>query len=110
MAPIAYVFTQTKTDKKEEVANEIRGIHTEEIKVMESLPIEGKYEIVKGGLRLQEPSYTTASKIAIRDDSTLEKLKKLLNKKGVSNPLILIEYEELIPLSSAVHGMNQAIG
>ncbi len=107
MAPIAYVFTQTKDNKKEEIAKKIRGIHTEEIQVMESKPINGLYEIVEGGLRLQNASYTTAAKISISDDSRqLERLKKLLSKKGVTDPLILIQYETLIPTSSIGPGSN----
>ena len=35
MAPIAYVFTQTKPDKKEEVAKEIYNMHTKKIRVID---------------------------------------------------------------------------
>jgi len=107
MAPIAYVFTQTKPDKKEEVAKKIRNTHTESISVIESKPINGVYEIVQGGLRLQDASYTTAAKISISDDSKqLERLKKLLSKKGVTDTLVLIQYETIIPTSSIGHGTS----
>ena len=97
--PVYYVFTQTGKDKREDVAKKIGDISAEGVKVLESKPIDGVYDLVPGGLRLQYPIYTTAAKIAMRHDVKVSELRTLLRKMGVTDPLILVEYEEIIPLS-----------
>ncbi len=107
--PVVYVFTQTEMSKRADIAEKIGCINKKGIKVLESKTINGVYDLVPPVLRLQYPDYTTASKIEMKDDLELRELKTLLEKMGVANPLIIIQYEEVIPLSSIGHG-SRCIG